>query len=131
LFLSVFSGSFSPDISPRLWKGGALQAAEKPYNAVILSAAKDLALSIFKAMRDSSFARLRTAAAPQNYSAFESFRSLFSPAEIVALATCWFRAPRSLRRQAARGAEQGNYWRCLVTAGLKPRPSKRVVRNPC
>ena len=64
-------------------KGGALQAAEKPFNAVILSPfavilsaaknlalplrvnyAKDLALSIFKAMQDSSFARLRTAAAP-------------------------------------------------------------------
>jgi hypothetical protein len=60
-----------------------LQAAGKPYNAVILSPfavilsaaknlalplrvnyAKDLALSIFKAMRDSSFAMLRTAAAP-------------------------------------------------------------------
>jgi hypothetical protein len=64
-------------------EGGALEAAEKPCNAFILSAfavilsaaknlapplrvdyAKDLALSIFKAMRDSSFARLRTAAAP-------------------------------------------------------------------
>ena len=65
--------SFSPDFPPWLWKGGALQAAEKPCNAVILSPfavilsaaknlalplrvnyAKDLALSIFKAMRDSS-----------------------------------------------------------------------------
>jgi hypothetical protein len=43
--------------------------------AVILSAAKNLALSIFNALRDSSFARLRTAAAPQNGSAFEFFRS--------------------------------------------------------
>jgi hypothetical protein len=89
----------SLDFSPRVWKGGALQAAEKPHDAVILSPfaivlsavknlalplrvnyAKDLALFIFKAMRDSSFARLRTAAAPQNDSAFEFFRSLFSPA---------------------------------------------------
>jgi hypothetical protein len=64
--------------------GGAKQAAEKRSNtvilspfAVILSAAKNLApplrvnyaknlvLSIFKAMRDSSFARLRTAATLQ------------------------------------------------------------------
>jgi hypothetical protein len=36
------------------WKGGDVRAPEKPYNAVILSAAKDLALSIFKALRDSS-----------------------------------------------------------------------------
>jgi hypothetical protein len=62
------------------WKGGASQAAEKRSNtvilspfAVILSAAKNLALPaqgklregsgtvIFQAMRDSSFARLRTA----------------------------------------------------------------------
>jgi hypothetical protein len=57
------------------WKGGAKQAAEKPYNAVILSAAKDLALSIFKAMRDSS-----SPAAPQNDSADEFFRSRQSPA---------------------------------------------------
>jgi hypothetical protein len=64
-----------PDFSSRLRKGGALQAAEKPHNAVILSAAKDLALSIFKAMRDSS-----SPAAPQNDSADEFFRSLFSPA---------------------------------------------------
>jgi hypothetical protein len=28
--------SFSPDFPPWLWKGGALQAAEKPCNAVIL-----------------------------------------------------------------------------------------------
>ena len=67
---------------------------EKPYRAVILSAfavilsaaknlalplrvdyAKDLALSIFKAMRDSS-----SPAAPQNDSATGFFRSLFSPA---------------------------------------------------
>jgi hypothetical protein len=34
--------------------GGAEQAAEKPTNAVVLSEAKDLALSIFKGMRDSS-----------------------------------------------------------------------------
>jgi len=31
----------SPDFSPRVWKGGASQAADKRLNAVILSAAKD------------------------------------------------------------------------------------------
>jgi hypothetical protein len=48
--------SSNPDFSLRHWKGGASQAAEKPCNAVILSscavilsAAKNLALSIFKA----------------------------------------------------------------------------------
>jgi hypothetical protein len=51
--------------------GGAKQAAEKRSNAVILSGAKDRALSIFKAMRDSL-----SPAAPQNDSAFEFFRSL-------------------------------------------------------
>ena len=51
----------SPDFSLGAWKGRDLQAAEKTYNAVILSpfavilsAAKNLALSFFKAMRDSS-----------------------------------------------------------------------------
>jgi hypothetical protein len=44
--------------------GGAEQATEKPYHAVILTSVKDRALNIFKARRDSSFARLRTAAAP-------------------------------------------------------------------
>ena len=67
-------------VAYRSWEGGALQAAEKRSNtvilspfAVILSAAKnlalplrvnypkDLALFIFNAMRDSSFALLRTA----------------------------------------------------------------------
>jgi len=42
-------------------RSGAKQAAQKCSNAVILSGAKDLALSIFQAMRDSSFARLRSA----------------------------------------------------------------------
>jgi hypothetical protein len=37
------------------------QAAEKRLQAVILSEAKNLALSIFMAMRDPSFAMLRTA----------------------------------------------------------------------
>jgi hypothetical protein len=35
-------------------KGGAFQAAEKRFPAVILSAAKDLALRVFMAIRDSS-----------------------------------------------------------------------------
>ena len=43
--------------------------------AVILSAAKNLALSVFRAMRDSS-----SPGAPQNDSADGFFRSLFSPA---------------------------------------------------
>jgi hypothetical protein len=54
----------------------------------------------------------------------------FSPAEIAAPALCSSRAPRSLRLQAARGARHGNNQEGLVTAGLKPRPSKPVVRNP-
>jgi hypothetical protein len=57
-----------PEFSPGGWKGGAEQAAEKPANAVILSEAKDLALSAFKAMRDSS-----SPAAPQNDSVCEFF----------------------------------------------------------
>jgi hypothetical protein len=52
-------------------KSGAYQAAEKPFIAVILSAAKNRALSIFKALRDSS-----SPAAPQNDSDGEFFRSL-------------------------------------------------------
>ena len=59
----------------RCRKGGPLQAAEKPLRAVILSGAKDLALSIFKAVRDSS-----SPAAPQNDSMDGFFRSLYSPA---------------------------------------------------
>ena len=54
----------------------------------------------------------------------------FSPAEIAAPALCSSRAPRSLRLQAARGAGHGNVHEGLVTAGLKPRPSQPVVRNP-
>jgi len=80
----------NPDFSPWIWEGGAESAAEKPFNAVIqspfaviLSAArnlalplrvyyaKDLALSVFKAMRDSS-----SPAAPQNDSAVAFFRNL-------------------------------------------------------
>ena len=53
----------------------------------------------------------------------------FSPAEIAAPTLCSFRAPRSLRLQAARGAKHGNNQEGLVTAGLKPRPSDSVVRN--
>jgi hypothetical protein len=47
------------------------QAAEKRLNAVILSVAKDLALRVFMAMRDSS-----SPAAPQNDSVGAFFRSL-------------------------------------------------------
>jgi hypothetical protein len=53
----------------------------------------------------------------------------FSPAGIVAPALCWSRAPRSLRLQAARGTGHRNNQKGLVTAGLKPRPSRPVVRN--
>jgi hypothetical protein len=51
-------------------KGGAFQAAEKRFPAVILSAAKDLALRVFMAIRDSS------SPAAQNDTAYEFFRSL-------------------------------------------------------
>jgi hypothetical protein len=51
----------NPDLSPRLWKDGALQAAEKPHNAVILSpfavilsAAKNLALPAQGKLREGS-----------------------------------------------------------------------------
>ena len=54
----------------------------------------------------------------------------FSPAEIAAPALCTSRDPRSLQPQAARVAGHGNNQKGLVTAGLKPRPSKPVVRNP-
>ena len=53
----------------------------------------------------------------------------FSPAEIAARPLFLSRASRSLRPQAAWGAGQGNSEKLLVTAGLKPRPSKTVVRN--
>jgi hypothetical protein len=53
----------------------------------------------------------------------------FSPAEIAAPTLCSFRAPGSLRLQAARGAKHGNNQEGLVTAGLKPRPSDSVVSN--
>ena len=53
----------------------------------------------------------------------------FSPAEIAAPALYSSRTPRSLRLQAARGAGLGNNQDGLATAGLKPRPSKIVVRN--
>jgi len=54
----------------------------------------------------------------------------FSPAEIAVPALCSSRDPRSLQPQAARVAGHGNNQKDLVTAGLKPRPSKPVVRNP-
>ena len=54
----------------------------------------------------------------------------FSPAEIAAPALCLSRAPRRLRPQAARSASHGNNQKNLLTAGLKPRPSNPVVRNP-
>jgi hypothetical protein len=59
----------NPHFSLRPWKGGALQAAEKPYNAVILSGAKDPALSIFEAMRDSSSPLLLRMTAHSSFSA--------------------------------------------------------------
>ena len=81
-------------------KGGAKQAAEKPSHAVILSVAKDLALSIFKRhvpdgqgkaadlkTRSATLPRpeflpimgSRTAVDAQNDSAGEFFRSLYAP----------------------------------------------------
>ena len=56
-------------------KGGAKQAAEKSLQAVIPSGARNLALSIFKTMRDSS-----SPAAPRNDRPEWFFRSPFSPA---------------------------------------------------
>jgi len=53
----------------------------------------------------------------------------FSPAEIAAPVLYSSRTPRSLRLQAARGAGLGNNQDGLAAAGLKPRPSKIVVRN--
>jgi hypothetical protein len=52
-----------------------LEAAEKPFQAVILSEAKNLALSIFKTMRDPS-----SPATPQDDSRKGFFRRLFNPA---------------------------------------------------
>jgi hypothetical protein len=40
----VLEARASPDFSPRNWKGGALEAAEKRSDAVILSEAKDLCI---------------------------------------------------------------------------------------
>jgi hypothetical protein len=54
----------------------------------------------------------------------------FSPAEIAVPALYLSRTPRSLGLQAARGAGVGNYQYDLATAGLKPRPSGVVGRNP-
>ncbi|MGO8734636.1 MAG: hypothetical protein ACLQVM_17810, partial [Terriglobia bacterium] len=54
---------------------GVKQAAEKPRHTVILSEAKNLALSVFKAMRDPS-----SPAAPQDDSPKEFFRSLLNSA---------------------------------------------------
>jgi hypothetical protein len=56
-----FIAARSPHFSPRVWKGGASQAAEKPLQAVIpspfaviLSAAKDLALPAQGKLREAS-----------------------------------------------------------------------------
>ena len=43
------------------FNAGAEEAAEKGLHLVILSAAKNLALRVFKTMRDPSFVSLRTA----------------------------------------------------------------------
>jgi len=48
----------------------------------------------------------------------------FSPAAIAALILFLPRATRSLRSQAARGAEPGEPHGSVLTAGLKPRPSQ-------
>ena len=89
------------DFSLLVGKGGAEQAEEKLESAVILSAAKnlalplrvnyakDLALSVFKAMRDSSFARLKTAAAPQNDSAFGFSETVNAPSFPYRREKCW------------------------------------------
>jgi hypothetical protein len=92
---------FSPQEEGGCRKGGALQAAEKPYNAVILSAAKDLALSIFKAMRDSSSPLLLRMTVAASFSA-----ACLAPPLQGVLIISKSRTPRSLQPQAARGAGQ-------------------------
>jgi len=56
-------------------KGGALEAAEKRLHSGIVSEAKNLALNLFKAVRDSS-----SPAAPRNDRQRESSHRLRSPA---------------------------------------------------
>ena len=65
----------NPDFSPRVWKGGALQAAEKVFGNVILSEARNLALKRINYLRDPS-----SPSAPQDDTLGAFFRSLFSPA---------------------------------------------------
>jgi hypothetical protein len=64
-------GERSADPAPAGSACRAKQAAEKPFQAVILSEAKNLALSDFKAMRDPS-----SPAVPQDDSPEQLFRSL-------------------------------------------------------
>jgi hypothetical protein len=54
----------------------------------------------------------------------------FSPAEIASAWACLPPSPSCLRPQAARGAGHGIVPQVLVAAGLKPRPSVLLVRNP-
>jgi len=125
------------DFSQQGWKGGALEAAEKRSNtgilspfAVILSAAKnlalalrvnyakDLALVIFNAMRDSS-----SPGAPQNDSACEVSRSLFSPAVKSPFRFFSGPAPGAVRGRKLRRARGEEGVEAAILAGLKPRPS--------
>ena len=66
----------------------------------------------------------------QDDSIDEFFRSRFSPADTAVPTVCSSRALQSLRPQAAQGPGHGNNQKEHVTAGLKPRSSKPVVRNP-
>jgi len=72
------SGSvINPDFSPRLWKGGALQAADKLEWAVILRSSGDEESRIaLKMLRARSFASLRMTAKGQDDSTEGFFRSL-------------------------------------------------------
>jgi hypothetical protein len=54
----------------------------------------------------------------------------FSPAKMAPPFVCRSRAARCLRPQAARGTGRRNNQERLVTAGLKPRPSLLLARNP-
>jgi hypothetical protein len=59
----------------------ASHGAEKPFQAVIPSGARNLALSVFKTMRDSS-----SPAAPRNDTPNEFFRSLLQPVRVSSTA---------------------------------------------
>ena len=107
-------GWFLDGISRQARKRGALQAADKPLQAVIPSEARNLALSIFKIMRDPSLSANNQWRTPQDDSLQGFFGSLFSPAlplpELFTQDTLFFPwsrvplpSPRPLSRPRGRG----------------------------